>query len=164
MRTRRPLKALLVLAALVALGAAPASAAQTLVLTCTICSQVIATGSGLPANSTVRLTMTDVVTGQEVAPQIPVQTDAQGKFLKKVNVDLYKHPSLESSVWASNGQVLVIAAHNRFNSPCKGHSMDMGNMLPMTGSSHAPVFLGISLALLAVGAVLLGAARRRTAP
>jgi len=161
MRISRSLKALLVLAALFVVGAVPAGAAETLVLTCEVCTEVIATGSGLPANETVHLTLHDVTTGQEVVKPVPVRTDAQGKFLAKVNVDLTRHPSLESSVWKTSGQVLVIAAHNRFNSPCKPKKP--ADKLAFTGS-HTQQLLGGGLALLVVGGLLLlGASRRRAA-
>jgi hypothetical protein len=160
MRISRSVRALLALAALFLVGAVPASAAETLVLTCKVCTVVIATGSGLPASETVHLTLHDVTTGQEVVKPVPIRTDAQGKFLAKVNVDLTKHPSLESSVWKPNGQVLVIAAHNRFNSPCKPKKP--ADTLAFTGS-HAPQLLGGGLALLVVGGLLVLVASRRRA-
>jgi len=159
MTVPRSLKALLVLTVLLLVGAAPVVAAQTLVLTCTVCTEVIATGAGLPADEIVHLTLHDVTTGQEVVKPVPVRTDPQGKFVKKVNVDLTKHPSLESSVWKSNGQVLVIAAHNRFNSPCKPKKP--AGQLAFTGS-HTMELIGGGLGLLVVGGLLLlGASRRR---
>jgi hypothetical protein len=160
MRVPRPLKVLLVMAALVVLGALPVGAASTLVLDCKVCTSVTATGGGLPANQVVQVTMNDVTTGQEVVKPVSVRTDAQGKFLKKVAVDLTKHPSLESSVWKSNGQVLVIAAHNRFNSPCK--PKPDAKKLAFTGS-HTPELLGGGLGLLAAGVLLLYTSRRRVA-
>jgi hypothetical protein len=158
MRVPRLLKALLVMVALVVLGALPVGAAETLVLSCTVCTTVVATGGGLPANADVQVTMNDVTTGQEVVKPVPVQTDAQGKFVKKVAVDLTKHPSLESSVWTNNGQVLVIAAHSRFNSPCKPKPGQ--KKLAFTGS-HTPELLGGGLGLLAAGMLLLYTSRRR---
>jgi len=153
---------MLVLAALFVLGAVPASAAETLTLTCKVCTEVIATGSGLPTNEVVHLTLHDVTTGQEVVKPVPVRTDAQGKFLKKVNVDLTRHPSLESSVWTTNGQVLVIAAHNRFDSPCKPKKP--ADKLEFTGS-HTSQLLGGGIGLLVVGGLLvLGASRRGRQP
>jgi hypothetical protein len=170
MRIPSRLRALPVLLGLLvlALALAPAArAAETLVLTCHTCTAVVATGKGLPANATVRVTLTDVASGQQLA-SLAVQTDAQGAFVKKIPVDLFKHPSVESTVWTDNGSVLVVAAHNRFNAPCKdGKMMPMGPMgmgmedhLAFTGA-HTPQFLGVGFGLLAVGAVLLVAARRR---
>jgi hypothetical protein len=149
------------------LGLVPAAqAAETLVLTCHTCTAVVATGKGLPANDTVRVTLTDVRTGQELASQA-VQTDAQGAFVKKIPVDLFKHPSVESTVWKDNGSVLVVAAHNRFEAPCKdGKMLPMDHMgmgedhLAFTGA-HTPQLLGLGFGMLAMGAALLVAARRR---
>jgi LPXTG-motif cell wall-anchored protein len=156
MRRTSLVRVLLVLAGLLALGAVPARAAESLVLTCTVCTEVIVTGKGLPANETVRVSLVDVANGQEVHSPVAATTDADGAFVKKVNVDLTKHPSLESSVWTDQGGVLVVAAHSRFDSPCKPKAA----ALPLTGA-HTPLLLGLGAALLAAGALLLGATRRR---
>ncbi len=157
---------------LLVLALVPAAwAAETLVLSCSICTQVVATGKGLPANETVRLTLVDVQTGQQVGSTHLITTDAEGGFVLKIPVDLSLHPSLESTVWKMDGQVLVVAAHNRINAPCKDGKMapmgeHMGSMGEMGGhtlaftGSHAPQLLGIGIGLLAVGALLLGGARR----
>lgn len=154
---------------LMVLALVPAArAAESLVLTCSSCTHVDAYGKGLPANATVRLTLTDVSTGQQLVQPLAVQTDAQGAFVKTIPVDLFKHPSVESSVWTDNGSVLVVAAHNRFNAPCKDGKMmpmghDMGGMeghLAFTGA-HAPQMVGLGLGLLTAGAALLFAVRRR---
>ena len=81
MRSKSLARVLLVLAGLMALGTVPARAAESLVLTCTICTEVIATGKGLPANEAVRLSLADVASGQEVVSPVSVQTDAQGAFV-----------------------------------------------------------------------------------
>jgi hypothetical protein len=166
MRVLSPLRVLPALLGLLVLASVPAAwAAETLVLTCHVCTQVVATGKGLPANATVFVTLTDVRTGQELR-SLSVQTDAQGEFVKTIPVDLFKHPSVESSVLTSNGSVLVLAAHNTFNAPCKdGKMMPMDHMgmedqLAFTGA-HTPQFLGLGFGLLAAGAALLVAARRR---
>jgi LPXTG-motif cell wall-anchored protein len=156
MRRKSLARVLLVLAGLMALGTAPARAAESLVLTCKICSEVIATGKGLPANETVQLKLVDVASGQEVVNPVPIQTDADGAFVKKVNVDLTKHPSLASSVWRTQGGVLVVAAHSRFDSPCK----PKGQPLPLTGS-NTPLLLGLGAVLLAAGGLLLRGTRLR---
>jgi len=156
MRRKSLARVLLVLAGLMALGTVPARAAESLVLTCDVCTEVIATGKGLPANETVRLSLVDVASGQEVVNPVSAQTDAQGAFVKKVNLDLTKHPSLESSVWTNQGGTLVVAAHSRFDSPCKPKAA----ALPLTGS-HTSLLLGIGAVLLAAGALLLGGTRLR---
>ena len=168
MRIPSTLRALPALLGLLVLALVPAAqAAETLVLTCHVCTQVVATGKGLPANATVRVTLTDVQTGQQLR-SLSVQTDAQGGFVEKIPVDLFKHPSVESTVWKDNGSVLVVAAHNRFNAPCKdGKMMPMDHIgmgmedhLAFTGA-HTPQFLGLGFGLLAAGAALLVATRRR---
>jgi hypothetical protein len=159
MRSKSFARVLLVLAGLMALGTVPARAAESLVLTCDVCTEVIATGKGLPASETVQLKLVDVASGQEVVAPVPVETDADGAFVKKVNVDLTKHPSLASSVWRTQGGVLVVAAHSRFDSPCK----PKGAALPLTGS-HTSLLLGLGAALLAAGALLTGGTRLRPRP
>jgi len=156
MRSKSLARVLLVLAGLMALGAVPARAAESLVLTCSVCTEVVITGKGLPANEGVRVSLVDVANGQEVVNPVSATTDAGGAFVKKVNVDLTKHPSLESSVWTTQGGVLVVAAHSRFDSPCKPKSA----ALPLTGSNTS-LLLGLGATLLAAGALLLGGTRLR---
>lgn len=146
-----------------------AQAAETLVLTCHVCTQVVATGKGLPADTQVRVTLNDVYSGQTLDSMM-VQTDSAGAFTKKIPVDLFKHQSVESTVYKSNGSVLVVAAHNRFTAPCKdGKMLPMAGMHEMSGmedhlaftGSHTPQFLGVGFSLLTAGAVLLLLAGRR---
>src|SRR5919107_1259236 len=136
-----------------------ARAAETLVLTCTECTELIITGKGLPANSRVRVGVVDVKTGQATTDQFYVQTDANGAFLKKVPMDLGEHPTLESTVWKEDtGNVLVVAAHTRFTAPCKPE-----DTLAFTGS-HTPLLLGMGLVLLVAGGLLLRSSRRAYTP
>jgi hypothetical protein len=153
MRPRSVLKTLALFVALALAGAVPVQAAESLVLTCKVCTQVIATGKGLPASQTVRLNLADLTTGQAVVAPVSVKTDAAGSFVTKVNVDLTKHPSLESSVWTSQAGTLVVAAHSRFLSPCKPKAP-----LAFTGSNGGLELLAAML-LLGVGVVLLRAGR-----
>ena len=60
MRSKTLAKLLLVLAGLLVLTVPAASAAETLVLTCTKCTELIVTGKDLPANSRVRVGVVDV--------------------------------------------------------------------------------------------------------
>jgi hypothetical protein len=172
MRIRSALRILPILLGLLVLALVPAAkAAETLVLTCSICTQVVATGKGLPANETVYLTLVDIKTGQQVGSRHTITTDSAGAFVSKIAVDLFTHPSLESTVWKTDGEVLVVAAHNRFDAPCKktgemgsmGEMGDMGDMghhtLAFTGS-HTPQLLALGGGLLALGAALLLGARR----
>ena len=118
MRSKTLAKLLLVLAGLVILTVPAARAAETLVLTCTKCTELIVNGKGLPANEQVRVGVVDVKTGQETTGQFNVTTDANGAFSKKIPMDLGEHPTLESTVWRqSTGNVLVVAAHSRFTAP-----------------------------------------------
>jgi hypothetical protein len=158
MRSKLFAKILLVLAGLLVLAAPAATAAETLVLTCTKCTELIVTGKDLPANSEVRVGVVDVKTGQETTGQFNVDTDANGAFAKKIPMDLGEHPSLESTVWTKNGDVLVVAAHTRFTAPCKPE-----DTLAFTGS-HTPLLLGAGLVLLAAGGLMLRGSRRGYTP
>ena len=151
-------KLLLVLAGLLALTVPAASAAETLVLSCVKCTELIVTGKDLPANSQVRVGVVDVKTGQETTGQFYVDTDANGAFVRKIPMDLGEHPSLESTVWRKNGDVLVVAAHTRFTAPCKPE-----DTLAFTGS-HTPLLLGTGLVLLVAGGLLLRGSRRISTP
>src|SRR5215212_2359620 len=146
MRSRTLAKLLLVLAGLLILTVPVARAAETLVLTCTKCTELIVTGKGLPANDRVRVGV------------VYVQTDANGAFNKKIPMDLGEHPTLESTVWKQDNSVLVVAAHSRFTAPCKPE-----DTLAFTGS-HAPLLLGLGLVLLAAGGLLIRGSRRAYHP
>ena len=153
---RKPLAMLLlVLAGLLVLSVPAASAAETLVLSCVKCTELILTGKDLPANSEVRLSVVDTKTGQQATNQFYVDTDANGAFVKKLPMDLGEHPSLQSTVWKKNGDVLVVAAHTRFVAPCKP-----SDTLAFTGS-HTQQLLGLGLALLVAGGLMLRGARRK---
>ena len=151
-------KLLLVLAGLLVLTVPAASAAETLVLTCTKCTELIITGKDLPASEQVRVGVVDVKTGQETTGQFSVDTDANGAFVKKIPMDLGEHPSLESTVWRKDGNVLVVAAHTRFVAPCKPE-----DTLAFTGS-HTPLLLGMGLVLMVAGGLLLRSSRRAYHP
>jgi glycerol-3-phosphate dehydrogenase len=155
MRSKPLAKLLLVLAGLLLVLAPAARAAETLVLTCTVCTKLVVTGKDLPANSEVRVGVVDVKTGQETTGQFTVATDANGAFAKTIPMDLGEHPALESTVWKKDGSVLVVAAHTRFTAPCKPE-----DTLAFTGS-HTPLLGGLGLALLAAGGLLVRGSRRR---
>jgi hypothetical protein len=158
MRSTSFAKLLLVLCGLLLVGIVPAGAAESLVITCKVCDEAITTGKGLPPSTSVRLTLVDVKTGQQVVAPLQVATDAQGSFLKKVKVNLYDHPALEASIWTDQAGTLVVAAHSRLNAPCK-----RSETLEFTGS-HTSQLLGLGLGLLAVGGVMVGGARLRRRP
>jgi hypothetical protein len=171
MRIRSALRILPALLGLLTLALIPAAwAAESLTLTCSVCDRVVATGKGLPANETVFLTLKDVMTGQQVGPRHSVTTDSDGSFVKTIMIDLFAHPSIESTVWKSDGEVLVVAAHNRLDAPCKnGHMEEMGGMGGMGGhtlaftGSHAPELLALGAGLLVLGSILILGARRQRA-
>jgi len=158
MRSKPLAKLLLVLAGLLLVLAPAASAAETLVLTCKICTELVITGNDLPANQSVRVSVVDVKTGQETTGQFYVDTDANGAFVKKIPMDLGEHPSLESTVWKKDGSVLVVAAHTRFTAPCKPE-----DTLAFTGS-QTPLLLGLGLVLLTAGGLLVRGSRRAYRP
>jgi hypothetical protein len=159
MRSKSLAKLLLVLAGLLILTVPAARAAETLVLSCVECTELIVTGKGLPANEQVRVGVVDVKTGQETTGQFSVDTDANGAFVKKVPMDLGEHPSLESTVWKQDtNNVLVVAAHSRFTAPCKPE-----DTLAFTGS-NTPLLLGLGLVLLVAGGLLLRGSRRASQP
>jgi hypothetical protein len=158
MRSKPLAKLLLVLAGLMFLTVPAAGAAETLVLTCTICTELVVTGKDLPANEQVRVGVVDVKTGQETTGQFTVDTDADGNFVKRIPMDLGEHPSLESTVWRKDGNVLVVAAHTRFTAPCKPE-----DTLSFTGS-HTPLLLGMGLVLLVAGGLIVRGSRRAYRP
>jgi hypothetical protein len=158
MRRKLLAKLLLVLAGLLVLTVPAAGAAETLVLSCVECTELIVTGKDLPANDEVRVSVVDVKTGQETTGQFYVDTDANGAFVKKLPMDLGEHPSLQSTVWKKDGNVLVVAAHSRFTAPCKPE-----DTLAFTGS-HTPLLLGTGLVLLVAGGLLLRGSRRAYRP
>jgi hypothetical protein len=158
MRSKPLAKLLLVLAGLLIVLAPTAKAAETLVLTCKICTQLVITGKDLPANDEVRVGVVDVKTGQNTTSQFTVHTDANGAFVKKIPMDLGEHPTLESTVWKKDGSVLVVAAHTRFTAPCKPE-----DTLAFTGS-NTPLLLGLGLVLLTAGGLLLRGSRRSYRP
>jgi hypothetical protein len=158
MRSKPLAKLLLVLAGLLALAAPAATAAETLVLTCEVCTELVVTGKGLPESEQVRVSVVDVKTGQQVGSQFNVTTDANGAFVKKIAMDLGEHPTLESTVWKNDGSALVVAAHTRFTAPCKPE-----DTLAFTGS-HTPLLGGLGLALLITGGILVRGSRRAHHP
>jgi hypothetical protein len=151
-------KVLVVVAGLLVLTVPAAGAAETLVLSCVKCDELIVTGKDLPANEEVRVGVVDVKTGQETTGQFYVDTDANGNFVRKIRMDLGRHPALESTVWKKDGNVLVVAAHTRFTAPCKPE-----DTLAFTGS-HTPLLLGTGLVLLVAGGLLLRGSRRAYHP
>ena len=154
MRLVRPL----VLAAfLLVLVALPAAGAEELTMECPVCDHVDVAGRGLEPNTTLVLTISDVSSGQTVLPQTRITTDSSGSFAREFDMDLAKHPALLGNLFERNGDTLVLAAHTRASAPahCRRDAS-----LPYTGS-HTGLLTGVAGALLAMGGLLLLAARRR---
>ena len=169
MRIRPTLRLLPALLGLLLLALAPAArAAETLLLSCTVCTTIVATGKELPPNQKVYLNIVDVKTGKQVGPRHTITTDSQGLFVTKIPIDLSVHNSVESTVWRTDGQLLVVAAHNRFVAPCKNGMMEemggeMGEAphnLGFTGS-HASQLFALGAGLLVIGAGFVRGGRRR---
>jgi hypothetical protein len=64
MRSKSLAKLLVVLVGLLMVLAPAAKAAENLVLTCTICTELVVTGKGLPANDEVRVSVVAVEAGK----------------------------------------------------------------------------------------------------
>jgi LPXTG-motif cell wall-anchored protein len=148
----------LVLAVILLLWAVPASGAEVLEMECPVCDHVDVAGHGLEPNATLVLEITDVQSGQEVLPDTRVTADGSGRFSREFDMDLAKHPSLLANLYETNGNTLVLAAHVNASAPahCRRDAS-----LPYTGSGAGPS-AGAAAGLLAVGAVLLLASRRRS--
>ena len=162
-RTLKRTLPLLILGALVALPllAAPVSAAETFLVTCTSCDKVDLIGKGLEANKRLAVVVRDVRTGQPVIPNPSyVQTDAKGEFLERYKVDLARHPSLQGTLYNSDGSDLVIAAHSRFTAPLKCGRV---SPLPYTGAGGSLLLLlgGTTMTALGTTLVLWARPRRR---
>ena len=85
MRSKTLAKLLLALAGLLVLTVPAASAAETLVLTCTKCTELILTGKDLPANARVRVGVVDVK-DKSCIEECPVDCIYEGDRM------LYIHP------------------------------------------------------------------------
>ena len=157
-------KLLPLVAALLLIGllAPPATAAESFVVTCHVCSDFEVFGKGLKADATYSLVVTDVRTGQQVTPgRVDVKTDGVGNFSYNYPLDLAAHPSLQGSLYDSNGNDMLLAAHSTFTAPLKcGRKV----ALPYTGPTQMTPILGLfGFALVGMGGLLLLAARRRRA-
>jgi LPXTG-motif cell wall-anchored protein len=143
--------------------AAPASAAESFLVTCTTCDKVDLIGKGLEPNTRLAVAVRDVRTGQPViANPSYVTTDANGQFLQRYKVNLARHPSLQGTLYNSDGSDLVIAAHSRFTAPLKcGREAS----LPYTGAGGSTLLLlaGLSITAAGVTLVLWTRPRRRAA-
>jgi LPXTG-motif cell wall-anchored protein len=150
----------LALAVVLLLWAVPALGAEELEMNCPVCDHVDVAGRGLEPNATLTLTITDVRTGQTVLGETKVTTDGSGAFEREFDMDLAKHPTLLANLYEPSGSTLVLAAHANAEAPahCRRDSA-----LPYTGS-HTGLSAWAAAGLLAAGAALLLATRRRSNP
>jgi LPXTG-motif cell wall-anchored protein len=154
----RIVRSLVFCALLLLLMAIPAAGAEELTMACPVCDHVDVDGHGLEPNTTLVLTISDVLSGQTVLSQTRITTDSSGSFSREFDVDLAKHPALLGNLFEQNGNTLVLAAHTRASAPahCRRNAS-----LPYTGS-HSGLAAGTAGALLAVGGLLLLVTRRRS--
>ena len=154
MRLRRIL-AVLGLAAALSLPAA-ASAAESkhhVGLHDMTCTSITAMGKGLPASTSVQLTLTNRDTGGTLAGQT-VRTSAKGEFMAKLPARLNKVLSLRLTVTGPDGGKVAFADHVM----AKGAAMCN---LPFTGPSRTASLLLAGTAALGLGLVLMATATRR---
>jgi LPXTG-motif cell wall-anchored protein len=154
----RFVRSLVLAASLLVLAAVPATGAEVLTMSCPVCDHVDVAARGLEPDTTLVLTISDVLSGQTVLPETRITTDSAGTFSREFDLDLAKHPSLLGNLYEQNGNTLVLAAHTKANAPahCRRNAS-----LPYTGS-HAGLLAGTAGALLVVGGLLLLVARRRS--
>jgi LPXTG-motif cell wall-anchored protein len=154
----RFVRSLLLAALAMVLVAVPAGGAEVLTMSCPVCDHVDVAARGLEPNTTLVLTISDVLSGQIVLPETRITTDSAGTFSREFDMDLARHPALLGNLYEQNGDTLVLAAHTKANAPahCRRNAS-----LPYTGS-HTGLVAGTAAALLVTGGLLLLAARRRS--
>jgi hypothetical protein len=151
MRLRRIL-AVLGLAAALSLPAA-ASAAESkhhVGLHDMTCTSITAMGKGLPASTSVQLTLTNRDTGGTLAGQT-VRTSAKGEFMAELPARLNKVLSIRLTVSRPDGSKIAFADHVM----AKGAAMCN---LPFTGPSRVAALLMTGTAAIVLGLVLLASA------
>ena len=117
------------------------------------CTSITAMGKGLPASTSVQLTLTNRDTGGTLAGQT-VRTSAKGEFMAKLPARLNKVLSLRLTVTGPDGAKIAFA----------DHVMAMGAAmcnLPFTGPSRSGSLLLAGTAALGLGLALMAAAARR---
>ena len=117
------------------------------------CTSITAMGKGLPASTSVQLTLTNRDTGGTLAGQT-VRTSAKGDFMAKLPARLNKVLSLRLTVTGPDGAKIAFA----------DHVMAMGAAmcnLPFTGPSRSASLLLAGTAALGLGLALVAAADRR---
>ena len=117
------------------------------------CTSITAMGKGLPASTSVQLTLTNLDTGGTLAGET-VRTSAKGDFMAKLPARLNKVLSLRLTVTGPDGAKIAFA----------DHVMAMGAAmcnLPFTGPSRSASLLLAGTAALGLGVALVAAATRR---
>jgi hypothetical protein len=134
-------------ALLVMLVASPSAADTAVQITGMTCSTLKATGSDLPANANLDLSIVDQDNGQ-VLRNLTAATDAKGSFQVAAKVPTVGIQDIRLLVTERNGTRIGFADH----AMAAGHAMCP---LPSTGPGHELLQLGMAAALLALGAALL---------
>jgi LPXTG-motif cell wall-anchored protein len=134
------------------LAAAPAmAAAQTdLRVTRANCAGVAVTATGLPANQTLFLLVTDVSTGKALGGgPSPVRTSASGEVRTQRSLPLAGVRTVDVSIWTKKGETLTMAARDKSSTNCGSAAEAAATGLPRTGASPGR-------GLLVGGVLLLG--------
>jgi hypothetical protein len=136
-------------ALLVVLVAGPSAAQTSIQITGMTCSTLKATGTGLPANAKLDLSIVNQGNGQ-VLRNLTATTDANGSFKAAAKVPTVGVEDIRLLVAGPDGAEIGFADH----AMAAGHAMCP---LPSTGPGHKLPQLGVAAALLALGAALLRA-------
>jgi hypothetical protein len=141
-------------ALLVMLVAGPSSAETAIQITGMTCSTLKATGTGLPANASLDLSIVNQDNGQ-VLRNLTAATDAKGSFQVAAKVPTAGVEDIRLLVAGPDGAQIGFADH----AMAAGHAMCP---LPSTGPGHELLQLAAA-AMLALGAALLRAQAYRPA-
>jgi hypothetical protein len=115
------------------------------------CTSITAMGKGLAPNAAVQLTLTNRDNGSTLAGQT-VRTSAKGEFMVKLPARLNQVLSIRLTVSRPDGSKIAFADH----AMAKGAPMCN---LPFTGPSRTLALLLAGTAAIALGLVLVAAAR-----
>ena len=116
------------------------------------CTSIMAMGKGLPANTSLELTLVDKDNGRALAGQT-VRTSAKGDFMVKLPARLNKVLSIRLTVSRGDGTKVGFADH------VMARGAAMCN-LPFTGPSRTTSLLLAGTAALGLGLVLVATAAR----
>jgi hypothetical protein len=136
-------------ALLVMLVAGPSSAESAIQITGMTCSTLKATGTGLPANASLDLSIVNQDNGQ-VLHNLTAATDAKGSFQVAAKVPTVGVEDIRLLVAGPDGAQIGFADH----AMAAGHAMCP---LPSTGPGNELPQLAVAAGMLALGAALLRA-------